>query len=104
MIEGGGQTKDLWERVDAPTGPTRSVVSDVRNRRKHGRSWGVCLFTGGAEGARDLSYPLTIGMEDSFLILSRFFVQVIDKGHPKAAGGYAEGSVLESLEFLSKGW
>ena len=32
-----------------------------------------------------------------------FLVQVIDRGHPNAAGGYADGRVLDSLEFLNKG-
>ena len=31
-----------------------------------------------------------------------FIVQVIDRGHFNAAGGYAEGRVLDSLEFLNK--
>ena len=48
--------------TNAPTGPTRSGVSDARNRRKHER-WCGDQFTGGAEGARDQSSPLTIGME-----------------------------------------
>ena len=34
---------------------------------------------------------------------SSFFVQVIDRGH-FTAGFYAEGRVLDSLEFLNKGW
>ena len=33
-----------------------------------------------------------------------FLVQVIDRGHLNAAGGYAEGRVLDILEFLNKGW
>ena len=33
-----------------------------------------------------------------------FLVQVIDRAHPKAAGGYTEGRVLDSLDFLNKGW
>ena len=32
-----------------------------------------------------------------------FLVQVIDRGHINAAGGYAEGKVLDILEILSKG-
>ena len=31
-------------------------------------------------------------------------VQAIDRGYPNAAGGYAEGWVLDNLEFLNKGW
>ena len=30
-------------------------------------------------------------------------VQVIDRGHPNEAGGYAEGRVLDSLELLNMG-
>ena len=33
-----------------------------------------------------------------------FLVQVIEKDHLNAAGGYAEGRVLDSLELLNKGW
>ena len=33
-----------------------------------------------------------------------FLVQVMDRGHLNTAGGYAEGRVLNSLEFLDKGW
>ena len=33
-----------------------------------------------------------------------FIMQVIDRSHLNAAGGYAEGKVLDSLEFLNKGW
>ena len=33
-----------------------------------------------------------------------FLVQVFDGGHFNAAGGYAEGRVLDSLKFLNKGW
>ena len=33
-----------------------------------------------------------------------FLVQVIDRGYVNAAGGYAEGGVLDSFEFLNKGW
>ena len=29
---------------------------------------------------------------------------MIDRGHLNTAGGYAEGRVLDSLEFLDKGW
>ena len=32
-----------------------------------------------------------------------FLVQLIDRGHPNATGSYAEGRVLDSLEFLNKG-
>ena len=32
-----------------------------------------------------------------------FLVQVIDRGYLNAAGGYAEGWVLDSLEFLNNG-
>jgi len=32
-----------------------------------------------------------------------FLVEVIDRGHLNAAGGYAEGKVLDVLEFLNKG-
>ena len=28
----------------------------------------------------------------------------IDRGHLNAVGGYAEGRVLDSLEFINKGW
>ena len=31
-------------------------------------------------------------------------MQVIDRGHRNIEGGYAEGRVLDSLEFLDKGW
>ena len=31
----------------------------------------------------------------------RFLVQVINRGHLNAAGGYAEGKVLDNLEFLN---
>ena len=31
-----------------------------------------------------------------------FLVLVIDRGHLNAAGGYAEGRILDSLEFLNK--
>ena len=31
-------------------------------------------------------------------------MHVIDRVHLNAAGGYAEGKVLDSLEFLKKGW
>ena len=33
-----------------------------------------------------------------------FLVQVVDRGHPNIAGDYAEVRVLDSLEFLNKGW
>ena len=33
-----------------------------------------------------------------------FLTQVIGGGHLNAAGGYAEGRVLDILEFLNKGW
>ena len=33
-----------------------------------------------------------------------FLVQVIDRGHLNAASGYAEGRVLDCLEFLKKEW
>ena len=33
-----------------------------------------------------------------------FLMQMIDRGHLNAASGYAEGRVLDSLEFLNKGW
>jgi len=33
-----------------------------------------------------------------------FLMQVIDRGHFNTAGGYAEGRVLDSLEFLDKVW
>ena len=33
-----------------------------------------------------------------------FLVQVIDRGHLNAADSYEEGRVLDSLEFLNKGW
>ena len=31
-------------------------------------------------------------------------LQVIDRGHLKAAGGYVEGRVLDNFEFLNQGW
>ena len=31
-------------------------------------------------------------------------MQVMDRGHSNAADGYAEGRVLNSLEFLNRGW
>ena len=31
-------------------------------------------------------------------------VLVINRGHINTASGYAEGIVLDSLEFLNKGW
>ena len=33
-----------------------------------------------------------------------FLVHVIGRGHLTVAGGYAEGRVLDKLEFLNKGW
>ena len=33
-----------------------------------------------------------------------FLVQVIDRVYLNIAGGYAEGRVLDSLEFLNKEW
>ena len=33
-----------------------------------------------------------------------FLMQVIDRSHFNAAGGYVEGRVLDRLEFLNKGW
>ena len=33
-----------------------------------------------------------------------FLLQVIDRGHLNAAGGYAKDRVLDSLEFLNQGW
>ena len=33
-----------------------------------------------------------------------FLVQVIDRGHLNATGGYAEGKYLGNLEILNKGW
>ena len=32
-----------------------------------------------------------------------FFMQVIDRSHLKTASGYAEGRVLDRLDFLDKG-
>ena len=32
-----------------------------------------------------------------------FLVKVIDRGHLNTAGGYAQGRVLDSLEFLNEG-
>ena len=29
---------------------------------------------------------------------------MIDRGHLDAAGGYAEGKVLDKLEYMKKGW
>ena len=63
---GGGRKADLTGTptpdADAPIGPTWSRVSDARNRRKHGR-WCGKLIRRRGRGARDQSYPLTIGME-----------------------------------------
>ena len=33
-----------------------------------------------------------------------FLVQLIDRGHPNAAGGYVDDRVLDSLGFLNKRW
>ena len=33
-----------------------------------------------------------------------FLMHVIYRCHPNAAGGYVERRVLDSLEFLNKGW
>ena len=33
-----------------------------------------------------------------------FLMQVINRGHPGSAGGYAEVGVLNGLEFLDKRW
>ena len=41
--EVGGPRGTLTPEADDPTGSTRSVVSDVRNSRKHGRWCGVPL-------------------------------------------------------------
>ena len=60
----GGQTGIPMPDADVPTGPTRlEMSSDARNRRKHGRWCGVLIHRRGI-GARDQSYPLTIGMEE----------------------------------------
>ena len=57
-----GPTRTPTRSSDAPTGPTRSGVSYVRNRKNMDGGVGF-HSTGGAEAARDQSYPLTIGME-----------------------------------------
>ena len=48
-----------------------------------------------------------LGSNQGKVILDRkhfsFLIQVIHIGHLNAAGGYAEGKVLDSLEFLNKG-
>ena len=48
-----------------------------------------------------------LGANQRKMILARkhfsFIMQVIDRCHPNAAGGYAEGKVSDSLEFLNKG-
>jgi len=33
-----------------------------------------------------------------------FLEQVINRDHLNASGGYADGRILESIEFLDKGW
>ena len=33
-----------------------------------------------------------------------FLMKVIDRGHLHTSGGYAEGRILDSLEFLDKEW
>ena len=38
-----GSTETPTPGADAPIGPTRSVVSDASNRRKHGRWCGVSI-------------------------------------------------------------
>ena len=53
--EAGGQKKadstgTLTPDADAPIGPTRSGVSDARNRRKHGRWYGVLTQRKGRGG------------------------------------------------------
>ena len=58
----GGPTGTPTPGAGTPTGPTRSDVSDARNRRRHGRWCGVPLHRR-SRGARDQSHPLTIGME-----------------------------------------
>ena len=46
----GGQTGTPVSGTDAPTGPFRSGVSDARNRRKHGRSYGIPIYRKGRRG------------------------------------------------------
>ena len=59
----GGTTGIPTPGADAPIGPTWSGVFDVRSREKiMGGDVGF-QSTGGAEGTRDQSYALTIGME-----------------------------------------
>ena len=59
----GGPSGTPTPGADAPTCPTRSRVSDARNRRKH-ETMGF-YSTGGEEGARNYyySYPLSIGLK-----------------------------------------
>ena len=44
-----GQTGTLTLAADGLTGPTRSGVSDVRNRRKYGRWCGILLYRKGRD-------------------------------------------------------
>ena len=48
-----------------------------------------------------------LGTNKGKVILDRkhfnFLVQVIDRGHLNAAGGYVEGRVLVGLEFVNQG-
>ena len=46
----GGQTGTTTSGASAPTGLSRSRVLDVRNRRKHGRWYGVPLHRKGRGG------------------------------------------------------
>ena len=46
----GNRTGSPTSGTDAPTGPTRSGVSDAKNMRKHGRWCGVLLHRRGRVG------------------------------------------------------
>ena len=59
-LKGKRRKRRKVEERQASTGPTQSEVSDARKRRKNG--WWVLIHRK-AEGTRDQSYPLTIGME-----------------------------------------
>ena len=60
---GGRRKGGPTPRVDDPIGLTRSGVSDTRNRTKNMDGAEGFHSIGGAEGAWDQSYPLTIGVE-----------------------------------------
>ena len=78
--------KDLHHVFDTQGGsnyPMRRVVRLESSREILGANQGKVVLDG------------------KYLIL---LVQVIYRGHHNAAGGYAEGRVLDSLELLNKGW